>query len=41
MLQEENKGSLHTDAWYSAYHYSHPPVVERLSAIDAALKKTQ
>ena len=24
------------DAWYSAYHHSHPPLVERLSAIDAS-----
>ena len=26
---------------YSAYHHSHPPLVERLYAIDAAAKKAQ
>lgn len=33
-LQEENLSSMNTDPWYSAYHYSHPPLVERLAAID-------
>lgn len=25
---------MNTDPWYSAYHYSHPPLVERLAALD-------
>ncbi|KAG2434349.1 hypothetical protein HYH02_012365 [Chlamydomonas schloesseri] len=44
-MEEENKGAMHVDAWYSAYHYSHPPLVDRLAAIDArgaaAAKKGQ
>ncbi|XP_060213304.1 CAAX prenyl protease 1 homolog [Lycium barbarum] len=39
-LQEENLSAMNTDPWYSAYHYSHPPLVERLTAIDEADKKT-
>ncbi|KAL1540138.1 CAAX prenyl protease 1 [Salvia divinorum] len=39
-LQEENLSSMNTDPWYSAYHYSHPPLVERLAAIDELDKKT-
>ncbi|KAG5251765.1 CAAX protease family protein [Salix suchowensis] len=38
-LQEENLSSMNTDPWYSAYHYSHPPLVERLAAIGEADKK--
>lgn len=38
-LEEQNKASLNVDSWYSAYHHSHPHLVERLAAIDAALKK--
>ncbi|WCJ22725.1 hypothetical protein M5689_004799 [Euphorbia peplus] len=38
-LQEENLSAMNTDPWYSAYHYSHPPLVERLSALDEADKK--
>ncbi|KVH97271.1 CAAX prenyl protease 1 [Cynara cardunculus var. scolymus] len=38
-LQEENLSAMNTDPWYSAYHYSHPPLVERLAAIDKADKK--
>ncbi|KAJ6679734.1 CAAX PRENYL PROTEASE 1 [Salix purpurea] len=38
-LQEENLSSMNTDPWYSAYHYSHPPLVERLAAIDESDKK--
>ncbi|OLY81034.1 CAAX prenyl protease 1-like protein [Smittium mucronatum] len=30
----ENKGNLNPDSLYSAYHYSHPPLVERLNALD-------
>ncbi|KAF9602573.1 hypothetical protein IFM89_029872 [Coptis chinensis] len=39
-LQEENLSAMNTDPWYSAYHYSHPPLVERLAAIDESDKKT-
>ncbi|KAK9749443.1 hypothetical protein RND81_02G125900 [Saponaria officinalis] len=38
-LQEENLSAMNTDPWYSAYHFSHPPLVERLSAIDEPAKK--
>lgn len=40
-LQEENLSAMNTDPWYSAYHYSHPPLVERLAAIDRSDKKTE
>ncbi len=33
------QGALASDPLYSAYHYSHPPLVERLAALDAAGKK--
>ena len=33
------QGAVNTDKLYSAYHYSHPPLVERLAAIDAGMKK--
>lgn len=39
-LQEENLSAMNTDPLYSAYHYSHPPLVERLRAIDGEDKKT-
>jgi len=29
----ENLGAMSPDSWYSTYHYSHPPLVERLSAM--------
>ncbi|GBG61826.1 hypothetical protein CBR_g23782 [Chara braunii] len=32
-MQEENLSTMNTDPWYSAYHYSHPPLVDRLSAL--------
>jgi STE24 endopeptidase len=35
----ENLGAMCPDTWYSAYHYSHPPLVERLSAMIALDKK--
>ncbi|KAL7002457.1 CAAX prenyl protease 1 [Sarracenia purpurea var. burkii] len=38
-LQEENLSAMNTDPWYSTYHYSHPPLVERLAAIDEPDKK--
>ena len=40
-LENSNKGSLNVDPWYSTYHYSHPPVPERLAAIGVGLDKTQ
>jgi STE24 endopeptidase len=27
------------DRWYSLYHYSHPPLVERLAAIEQLEQK--
>lgn len=33
-LQIENLGNMNPDKWYSTWHYSHPPMVERLQAID-------
>lgn len=30
----ENKSSPHVDWLYSAYHHTHPPLVERLRFID-------
>ncbi|XP_061338963.1 CAAX prenyl protease 1 homolog [Gastrolobium bilobum] len=38
-LQEENLSAMNTDPWYSAYHYSHPPLVERLAVLDKSDKK--
>ncbi|KAJ2848636.1 zinc metalloprotease [Coemansia erecta] len=32
-IHVENKSNLNPDPLYSAYHYSHPPLVERLNAI--------
>jgi len=32
-LQLENLGNMNPDKVYSTYHYSHPPLVERLKAI--------
>lgn len=40
-LTKENKGVINVDALYSAYHYSHPPLVERLGAIKEALAKEE
>jgi len=34
-LQLENLGNMNPDKWYSTFHYSHPPLVERLEAIEA------
>jgi STE24 endopeptidase len=33
-LNLENLSNLHPHPWYSAWHYSHPTLVERLAAID-------
>ncbi|KAJ3040310.1 CAAX prenyl protease 1 [Rhizophlyctis rosea] len=35
-LHIKNKGNLNPDHWYSAWHYSHPPLVERLEALGKA-----
>jgi len=35
----ENLGSMCPDKWYATYHYSHPPLVERLSAMIELDKK--
>lgn len=40
-LDSNNKSAPNVDPWYSAYHYSHPPLLERLRAIDVASKKTR
>jgi len=37
-IHEENKGDLNPDSWYSWYHFSHPPLVERLRALKAPAK---
>lgn len=33
-LQTSNLSTMSPDPWYSTYHYSHPPLVERLKAIE-------
>ncbi len=40
-LDAKNRSAVNVDAWYSAYHHSHPPLVERLAAIDKSMKKTE
>jgi STE24 endopeptidase len=35
----ENLGAMNPDTWYSTYHYSHPPLVERLKAMMALDQK--
>lgn len=40
-LDKENRGPPNIDALYSAYHFSHPALPERLRAIDAAMRKTE
>jgi len=32
-LGVENLSNLNPDSWYSTYHYSHPPLLERLKAL--------
>ncbi|KAK9277624.1 hypothetical protein L1049_007170 [Liquidambar formosana] len=39
-LQEQNLSAVNTDPWYSAYHYSHPPLAERVAALDELNKKS-
>jgi hypothetical protein len=33
-MNVENLGNMVPDAWYSLYHFSHPPLVERLRALN-------
>ncbi|CAG8790967.1 5335_t:CDS:2, partial [Racocetra persica] len=33
-IQLKNLSNLNNDKWYSAYHFSHPPLPERLSALE-------
>lgn len=39
-LDAKNKSAQNVDHWYSTYHYSHPPLVERLGGIQLQAKKT-
>jgi STE24 endopeptidase len=39
-LNVENLGNMNPDPWYSTYHYSHPPLLERLKAVGAVAKKS-
>jgi STE24 endopeptidase len=39
-LSVENLDNLVPDSWYSAYHYSHPPLVERLRAVDVLIAQS-
>jgi len=32
---------MNIDPWYLAYHYSYPPLVERLSALDGSEEKEE
>lgn len=40
-LHKENLGFPVADTWYSAYHYSHPPLLERLKALQSSSKKRE
>eukprot|EP00743_Colponemidia_sp_Colp-15_P000491 GILK01000555.1.p1 GENE.GILK01000555.1~~GILK01000555.1.p1 ORF type:complete len:169 (-),score=28.05 GILK01000555.1:160-666(-) len=35
-IHTENLGNMNPDPWYSAYHFSHPPLVERIRGLKAA-----
>lgn len=39
-ISVENLSNMIPDPWYSAYHYSHPPLVERLGAIGTHTKSS-
>ena len=39
ILDKENKSDFVVDRLYSTYHYSHPPMAERLRAIGEKAKK--
>jgi STE24 endopeptidase len=38
-IHVKNLGNVNPDSWYSAWNYSHPPLIERLNAIDLEMKK--
>jgi STE24 endopeptidase len=38
-IHVKNLGNLNPDKWYSAWHYSHPPLVERLKALEDKKKQ--
>jgi STE24 endopeptidase len=38
-LNLENLSNLHPHPWYSAWHYSHPTLLERLAAIDREVRE--
>jgi len=40
-INKENKGDLNPDSLYSWYHHSHPPMVERLRALEEFGKKKE
>jgi len=40
-LSKENKGDLNPDPWYSWYHHTHPPLVERLRPLMDSSKKAE
>lgn len=40
-IHAENLGTLVPDRWYSVYHYSHPPLVERLKALEGFIAKQE
>lgn len=39
-LQKENKSTMISDPLYSAYHHSHPPLLQRLQAIEQEKSKS-
>lgn len=38
-LESTNRSAPNVDPLYSAFHYSHPPIPERLQAIEDRMKK--
>jgi len=40
-LATENLSNMVPDPWYSMYHYSHPPLLERLRAINRATEAAE
>jgi STE24 endopeptidase len=38
-LNGDNLSNLHPHPWYSAWHYSHPALAERLAAVDRAARE--
>ncbi|CUG86768.1 CAAX prenyl protease 1, putative [Bodo saltans] len=40
-MQDENKSSITPDWLFAALHYSHPPLVERLDALEKEIKKSE